>query len=90
MSEPVESGPRVVQVEVSRDQAGQRVDNFLIARLKGVPRSRIYRLLRKGEVRVNRGRVRAEYRLEAGDLVHWFNRSTKRALRMRSGHVDAA
>ncbi|MAT52362.1 MAG: 23S rRNA pseudouridine(955/2504/2580) synthase RluC [Porticoccaceae bacterium] len=69
MSEPVESGPRVVQVEVSRDQAGQRVDNFLIARLKGVPRSRIYRLLRKGEVRVNRGRVRAEYRLEAGDLV---------------------
>lgn len=56
-------------MEVSGDQAGQRVDNFLAARLKGVPRSRIYRILRRGEVRVNRGRVKPSYRLRAGDRV---------------------
>ena len=49
--------------------AGQRIDNFLQSRLKGVPRSRIYRILRKGEVRVNKGRVKAEYKLQAGDVV---------------------
>ncbi|MEX2964355.1 23S rRNA pseudouridine(955/2504/2580) synthase RluC [Microbulbifer sp. TYP-18] len=54
---------------VPAELAGQRIDNFLQARLKGVPRSRIYRILRKGEVRVNRGRVRAEYKLRTGDLV---------------------
>nr|WP_226865368.1 23S rRNA pseudouridine(955/2504/2580) synthase RluC [Microbulbifer taiwanensis] len=54
---------------VPDELAGQRIDNFLQARLKGVPRSRIYRILRKGEVRVNKGRVKAEYKLQAGDLV---------------------
>lgn len=54
---------------VPAELAGQRIDNFLTARLKGVPRSRIYRILRKGEVRVNKGRVKAEYRLQAGDQV---------------------
>ena len=49
--------------------SGQRIDNFLAHRLKGVPRSRIYRLLRRGEVRVNRGRVRQHYRLALGDVV---------------------
>ena len=44
-------------LRIDADQAGQRIDNYLIARLKGVPRSRIYRLLRKGEVRVNKGRI---------------------------------
>ena len=56
-------------VEIDADQSGQRIDNFLIARLKGVPKSRIYRILRKGEVRVNRARVKPEYRLSAGDTV---------------------
>lgn len=56
-------------VDISDDQAGQRVDNFLLARLKGVPKSHIYRLLRKGEVRVNKGRIKPEYRLKAGDTV---------------------
>lgn len=56
-------------VEIAQDLAGQRIDNFLLARLKGVPRSRIYRLLRKGEVRVNKGRIGPEYRLAARDLV---------------------
>lgn len=54
---------------VSDDEAGQRIDNFLLARLKGVPKSRIYRLLRKGEVRVNKGRIKPEYRLVGGDSV---------------------
>lgn len=56
-------------VDIDTDAAGQRVDNFLITQLKGVPKSHIYRLLRKGEVRVNKGRVKAEYKLEAGDQV---------------------
>ncbi len=54
---------------VTADEAGQRIDNFLMRHFKTVPRSRVYRLLRKGEVRVNRKRVDAEYRLSAGDEV---------------------
>lgn len=61
--------PRVEYTEISSDEAGQRIDNFLIGRLKGVPRSRIYRILRKGEVRVNKGRVGPVYRLQPGDVV---------------------
>jgi len=49
--------------------AGQRIDNYLLRQLKGVPRTRVYRLLRKGEVRVNGGRIRPTYRLVAGDTV---------------------
>lgn len=60
-------GVRLVRVDP--EYAGQRIDNFLLRELKGVPRSRLYRLLRKGEVRVNRGRVKAEYRLCSGDEV---------------------
>jgi 23S rRNA pseudouridine955/2504/2580 synthase len=56
-------------VEIGPEEAGQRIDNYLIARLKGVPKSRVYRILRRGEVRVNRGRVPATYRLQAGDAV---------------------
>jgi 23S rRNA pseudouridine955/2504/2580 synthase len=54
---------------VSSDEAGQRIDNFLMRHFKTVPRSRVYRLLRKGEVRVNRKRVDAEYRIQEGDEV---------------------
>ena len=54
---------------VTADEAGQRIDNFLMRHFKTVPRSRVYRLLRKGEVRVNRKRVDAEYRIQAGDEV---------------------
>lgn len=56
-------------VEIDADMAGQRVDNFLIRALKSVPKSRVYRILRKGEVRVNKGRVKAEYKLRPGDVV---------------------
>ncbi|RMD80576.1 MAG: RluA family pseudouridine synthase [Gammaproteobacteria bacterium] len=48
-------------------RAGQRIDNYLLGRLKGVPRSRVYRLLRRGEVRVNGRRAAPSYRLQAGD-----------------------
>src|SRR5664279_2028278 len=54
---------------VTADEAGQRIDNFLMRHFKTVPRSRVYRLLRKGEVRVNRKRVVAEYRIQEGDEV---------------------
>jgi 23S rRNA pseudouridine955/2504/2580 synthase len=54
---------------ITADEAGQRIDNFLMRHFKTVPRSRVYRLLRKGEVRVNRKRVDAEYRIAEGDEV---------------------
>ena len=56
-------------IEISDDQAGQRLDNYLLTRLKGVPKSHVYRLLRSGQVRVNKGRKKPNYRLEAGDKV---------------------
>lgn len=59
----------VQTIQVGSDIAGQRIDNFLIARLKGAPKSLIYKILRRGEVRVNRGRVKPSYRLQGGDSV---------------------
>jgi len=56
-------------VEIDENHAGQRIDNFLITHLKGVPKTRIYRIIRKGEVRVNKGRVKQTTRLELGDKV---------------------
>jgi 23S rRNA pseudouridine955/2504/2580 synthase len=61
--------PKVQWVEITEDNNEQRLDNFLITRLKGVPKSRIYRIVRKGEVRVNKGRVDVKYRLATGDIV---------------------
>lgn len=54
---------------VPPDVAGQRIDNFLLTRLKGAPRTLVYRILRTGEVRVNKGRIKPDYRLQAGDVV---------------------
>ncbi|RBW50267.1 23S rRNA pseudouridine(955/2504/2580) synthase RluC [Marinobacter sp. F3R11] len=59
----------VVWVTVDEDNHGQRLDNFLLAQLRGVPRSIIYRIVRKGEVRVNKGRVRPDTRIATGDQV---------------------
>ena len=56
------------RVEIS-DAAGQRLDNFLLGELTGVPRSRVYSMVRRGEVRINGGRTRPDYRLRAGDVV---------------------
>ncbi|GMQ90977.1 MAG: 23S rRNA pseudouridine(955/2504/2580) synthase RluC [Gammaproteobacteria bacterium] len=61
--------PSVQQVVISDAQSGQRLDNFLLSRLKGVPRSLVYRLVRSGEVRINKGRKRPDYRLRCGDVV---------------------
>jgi len=62
-----ENNPSVQFITISADQAGQRIDNFLRTRLKGVPKSMIYRIVRKGEVRVNKKRVKPEYKLADGD-----------------------
>ena len=64
-----ESGPQASLVTVSEDYAGQRLDNFLIRQLKGVPKTHVYRIIRSGEVRINKGRAQADTRLEAGDVV---------------------
>ena len=63
------TAPGVQLVSITAEQAGQRIDNFLLRYLKGVPKSRVYRILRRGEVRVNGGRIRAQYKLTAGDTV---------------------
>lgn len=63
------TAPAVRLVSVTADEAGQRIDNFLARYLKGVPKSHIYRILRRGEVRVNGGRIRAQYKVSAGDTV---------------------
>jgi 23S rRNA pseudouridine955/2504/2580 synthase len=60
---------KVRKVEVSERESGQRIDNFLLKQLSGIPKSAIYRILRKGEVRVNGGRVKPERKLELGDEV---------------------
>lgn len=54
---------------VTEDEQGQRLDNYLLARLKGVPRSAVYRIVRKGEVRVNKGRAKPDRKVCAGDVV---------------------
>jgi len=56
-------------LEVGAEESGQRIDNYLIRWLKGVPKSHIYRILRSGEVRVNKGRIDASYKLILGDIV---------------------
>lgn len=56
-------------LRVAPQQAGRRIDNFLLSQLRGVPRSRVYRMLRSGEVRVNGGRVQQDYRLVEDDIV---------------------
>ena len=66
---PKPSSRGAYTTEVDADSAGQRVDNFLLRELKGVPRTHVYRLIRSGQVRVNSGRVRASYRLASGDTV---------------------
>ena len=56
-------------IDISANQAGQRIDNFLLTLEKGVPKSRIYRAIRKGEVRVNKGRIKQTYRIQEGDNI---------------------
>ncbi len=61
--------PQATWLEVGEESAAQRIDNFLLRHLKGVPKSHVYQVLRSGQVRVNSGRVKPDYRLQAGDKV---------------------
>ncbi|RZI96964.1 MAG: RluA family pseudouridine synthase [Variovorax sp.] len=62
--------PSAVQfLTVDAESAGQRLDNFLFRHLKGVPKTHVYRIIRSGEVRINKGRVQADTRVEAGDVL---------------------
>jgi 23S rRNA pseudouridine955/2504/2580 synthase len=63
------SKARAKWLEVGEESEAQRIDNFLLRQLKGVPKSHVYRVLRSGEVRVNSGRVKPDYRLQVGDRV---------------------
>ncbi len=61
--------PAVRRVTIDEGSAGQRLDNFLLRELKGVPKTHVYRLIRAGEVRVNKGRAQADTRIELGDEI---------------------
>ena len=78
----------VNQAEIGEEAAGQRIDNFLARCLKGVPKSHIYRILRSGEVRVNKRRVDQTYRLQAGDTVRIPPVRVQESA--AAGHVPAA
>ena len=74
MTEPLPHAPptsaaQVRLVSIDETYAGQRLDNFLLRELKGVPKTHVYRIIRAGEVRVNKGRAQADTRLAAGDVV---------------------
>lgn len=85
----------VQSVEVDEDSAGQRLDNFLIRHLKGVPKTHVYRIIRSGEVRVNKGRASADTRIQAGDVVRLppvriSERVAEKAEAMAAGRVRGA
>ena len=69
MNTSISQKSEVKYIQVSQAQVNQRLDNFLIKALKDVPKSRIYRIIRKGEVRVNKKRSKPDYKLSPGDLV---------------------
>lgn len=69
MNQSVQLQPQVAFLKVQKTYDGQRLDNFLFTYLKGVPKSHIYRIVRKGEVRINKGRVKPSARLNEGDTI---------------------
>jgi len=86
----------VQSVTVDDDSAGQRLDNFLMRHLKGVPKTHVYRIIRSGEVRINKGRASADTRISAGDVlrlppVRVSERAAEKAQAMVQGaaHLDA-
>ena len=68
-AKPAVSLPAVKWLVVDEESAGQRLDNFLMRHLKGVPKTHVYRIIRSGEVRINKGRCSADSRVEAGDEI---------------------
>ncbi len=83
---PIRPAPELMEIDSAHQ--GQRIDNFLITYLKGVPKSFIYRVLRRGEVRVNKSRIKPTYRLQAGDWVRIppLRRENTAASRPRPGN----
>lgn len=83
-----ENSGHVQLLTVSHEEAGQRLDNWLLRHLHGVPKTRVYKAIRKGEVRVNKGRAKAELRLEGGDRVRLppLRQAAARAPAMASSH----
>lgn len=69
MHPPIESASTATFIVITENNLGQRIDNFLTTHLKGLPKSRLYRALRSGEVRVNKKRIKADYRLQVGDQL---------------------
>ena len=65
----IEDKPKVRFITIDKEDAGQRIDNFLLRTLKGVPKSHLYRLMRKGEIRVNKKRIKPVYKLGVDDVV---------------------
>ncbi len=90
MADDIARTERVRLVTIGENHDGQRLDNFLLGRLKGVPRTWVYRVLRKGEVRVNKGRRKPDYRLKIGDVVRIppVRRTEKSATDPATGLVD--
>ena len=78
-------------VTVDEFSIGQRLDNYLLKQLKGVPKSHIYRIIRKGEVRVNKGRKKAEYRLQLEDIVRIppIRTASEKAIKPSDNLIDA-
>ena len=88
----VVAAPQVKTIVVGEDFAGLRLDNFLLRQLKGVPKTHVYRIIRSGEVRVNKGRVSADARLQTGDAVRLpplrvSQSAAKKSLAMTTGVV---
>ena len=77
-------------VTVDEFSIGQRLDNYLLKQLKGVPKSHIYRIIRKGEVRVNKGRKKAEYKLQLEDVVRipHVKTNTKKVIKPSDSLID--
>ncbi len=77
-------------VTVDEFSIGQRLDNYLLKKLKGVPRPHIYRIIRKGEVRVNKGRKKAEYKLQLNDVVRIppIRLAIEKSIRYSSSFID--
>jgi len=77
-------------VTVLEDDAGQRLDNFLIRHLKGVPKTHVYRIIRSGEVRINKGRAQADTRVEDGDVVRLPPVRTSERANQKAAAIQAA
>lgn len=89
VTEGVTHPPAVFYISVDPENVGQRIDNFLFNYLKGVPKSRVYRLIRRGEARVNSGRVKPLYRLRPGDRIRVPPIRHNRTTSVPTGYSDA-